>query len=87
MAVWGRRKQLSEQVFSDPHFDYMVGRLVGAAEMLCHYQALYGDERGRTMADIAHNTISFFLKEEDRYDLPKPIDEQPTLEMRGKEVG
>lgn len=50
----------------DKSFDYMVGRLVGAAEMMAHYMSLHGDDNARGMAERVFGTISFFLEPEAR---------------------
>jgi hypothetical protein len=58
------------ELAQDPNYDYMVGRLVSATEMLSHYIAIHGDEKARAMADQAHKTIDYFLTDDEKHDPP-----------------
>jgi hypothetical protein len=60
-------------VSSDPRFNYQVGRLVGATEMMANYMHLHGDEKAQGMAARAFLSLEFFLDLSDRpaeYPLP-----------------
>ena len=59
----------------DPKLDYMVGRLVGATEMLAFYVSLHGDEKMRGMAGRAYATLEFFFDPKEHTGLPVPARE------------
>jgi hypothetical protein len=56
---------------ADPQFDFMVGKLVGATEMLTHYMALHGDERAADMATRAHSVLDYFLEDDRQHQLER----------------
>ena len=48
---------------SDPAFVYMVGRLIGCAEMLTRYLQIHGDDQGKQMGERADQVLQFFYDE------------------------
>jgi len=77
----------ARDVTSDPRYDYMVGRLIGAAEMLAFYNTIHGDEKSRGMARVMYNTLEFFFDSGKEIDPTKhvhvlPPSEQPTEVIR-----
>jgi hypothetical protein len=65
-------------VIDDPRYDYMVGRLVGAAELMSLYMTLHGDEKARGMAARVYETLEFFFDPEEHAALPVPPDQEIT---------
>lgn len=72
-----------EDLRTDPRFEYMVGRLVGATEMMTHYMALHGDSKAQGMAQRVNSITNFFMQENERSELPKPI---PTHQYSSSEA-
>jgi len=62
----------------DPKFQFMVGRLVGAAEMMALYTTLHGDQKMRGMAGRVYETLYFFFDPKEHRELPVPADQEVT---------
>ena len=52
---------------ADPNLPFRIGRLVSAAELLCHYNMTHGDENAQTMARHVHQSIDYFLDETEKH--------------------
>jgi hypothetical protein len=63
--LFGRKMRDPHEMRLDSRFDYMVGRMVGASEMMAHYMALHGDEKAQAMSERVFASISFFFVEEE----------------------
>lgn len=53
------------ELHSDPNFHYMVGRLVGATEMLARYMQIHGDAQGKEMGQRVDALLGFFYDRSD----------------------
>jgi hypothetical protein len=76
---------------NDPRYEYMVGRLVGASELMSLYMYIHGDSEARDMAERVHVILSFFMKEHPDKSAaiklpPRPRGEEDTLILSPKEV-
>lgn len=49
----------------DPNFNFMVGRLVGASEMMARYLQIHGDEKGKGMGTRVDALLTFFYERTD----------------------
>jgi hypothetical protein len=70
------------ELHDDPAFDYMIGRLVGATEMLAYYVTLYGDGKMRGMARRTYSTLEFFFRPGEETELPIPPEQQVAADQQ-----
>jgi hypothetical protein len=57
---------------ADPNFHFMVGRLVGATEMLARYMQVHGDPQAKEMGQRADALLAFFYDKSDESTLILP---------------
>jgi hypothetical protein len=62
MGLFDKKKLVPVEI--DPSYSHMVGRLVGATEMLVRYMILQGDEPARGMAARVEEVIAWFTEGE-----------------------
>jgi hypothetical protein len=73
-----RKPRSMQEMLTDPHFTYQVGRLVGAAEMAAHHMQMHGDEETKS-AGVALKTVVdwFFVTDQDAKRGPTHEDVRP----------
>jgi hypothetical protein len=65
--LFRRKMRPAQELQNDPNFPFRVGRLVSAAEHVCHYMLVHGDENAQAIARHAHKSIDYFLDESERH--------------------
>jgi len=70
--VFSRRPRPIDEMMRDPNFPYVVGRLMGAAEMSAHWMSAQEDpqtqEMGRKLADV----VGWFFRDGPDASFPAP---------------
>lgn len=81
MGLFRRRVRGINELMADPEFPYMIGRMVGAAEMAAYWMELQDEPQTQSMGKRLHGVTAWFLDDE-----PVPTGSVPaTLGVPGDE--